>query len=99
MLLDEGVDAGYIFFSLGNLYARHNRWADAQQAYFQALPNHPDNPDYNYNLAVSLDRIGQRQAALKYYDTAVTLTDSGHAGFDSAVALARIQAINSAATR
>jgi len=44
LLLDEGADTGYIYFSLGNLYARNHRWADAQQAYFEALRNHPQNP-------------------------------------------------------
>jgi len=95
-LLEQGVDDGYIYFSLGNLYARNRRWADAQQAYFEALRHHPANPDYNYNLAVSLDRIGQRDTALKYYKSAVNLTDETRAGFDPAQALARIQAINSA---
>lgn len=99
MLLDDGTDAGYIFFSLGNLYARHKRWADAQQAYFEALRNNPGSPDYNYNLAVSLDRIGQRAAAVKYYGAALTLTEDETAGFDTARARARIDAINSAASR
>lgn len=93
MLLDEGVDVEYVYFSLGNLYARNRRWADAQQAYFEALHNSPTNPDYNYNLAVSLDRIGQRAAAVKYYDAAISYTDSQQAGFDPALALARIQNI------
>ena len=93
MLLDGGVDVGYIYFSLGNLYARNSRWADAQQAYFEALRNNPANPDYNYNLAVSLDRIGQRVAAAKYYQAAVGFTDTNQAGFDPASALSRIQAI------
>jgi tetratricopeptide (TPR) repeat protein len=93
LLLDEGVDSGYIYFSLGNLYAGKQRWPDAQQAYFEALRYHPTNPDYNYNLAVSLDRIGQRGTAAKYYEAAVDLTDSERAGFDPAQALARLQAI------
>lgn len=93
LLLDEGVDGGYIYFSLGNLYARKQRWPDAQQAYFEALRFHPANPDYNYNLAVSLDRIGQRDAAARYYAAAVELTDSEGAGFDPARALARLRAL------
>ena len=93
LLLDGGVDVGYIYFSLGNLYARNRRWADAQQSYFEALRNNPTNPDYNYNLAVSLDRIGQRTAAAKYYDAAIGYTNSEQAGFDPAHALARIQSI------
>jgi tetratricopeptide (TPR) repeat protein len=93
LLLDEGVDGGYIYFSLGNLYARRQRWPDAQQAYFEALRYHPANPDYNYNLAVSLDRIGQRDAAIRYYEAAIDLTDSERAGFDPALALARLRAL------
>lgn len=95
LLLDEGVDVGYIYFSLGNLYARNERWADAQQAYFEALRNYPRNADYNYNLAVSLDRIGQRATAAKYYAAAVDLADAGTVGFDPASALARLRAIRS----
>ncbi|MFT4581330.1 MAG: tetratricopeptide (TPR) repeat protein [Gammaproteobacteria bacterium] len=96
LLLDDGVDVGYVYFSLGNLYARHSRWPDAQQAYFEALRNNPSNPDYNYNLAISLDRIGQRQAAAKYYQAAIGFSDGNQAGFDTANALSRVQAISSA---
>jgi tetratricopeptide (TPR) repeat protein len=99
MLLDQGVDVGYIYFSLGNLYARSKRWGDAQQAYFEALRNNPANPDYNYNLAVSLDRIGQRTEAVKFYAAAVDSTDAAAAGFDTASALARIDAISSGPSR
>jgi tetratricopeptide (TPR) repeat protein len=99
LLLDEGVDVGYVYFSLGNLYASNARWADAQQAYFEALRNYPQNPDYNYNLAVSLDRMGKRKAALKYYEAAVSLTDAAHAGFDPALALTRIHAIASGSSQ
>lgn len=93
LLLDEGVDGGYIYFSLGNLYARKQRWPDAQQAYFEALRYHPTNPDYNYNLAVSLDRIGQRDAAARYYAAAVDLADTERGGFDPAQALARLRTL------
>ena len=97
MLLDQGVDAGYVYFSLGNLYARNRRWADAQQAYFEALRYHPNNADYNYNLAVSLDRIGQRAAALSYYEAALKYGAGQRAGFDPATVGARIQSLAGAA--
>jgi len=57
------------------------------------LRYHPANPDYNYNLAVSLDRIGQRDTAAKYYAAAVDLADTENSGFDPAAALARLQTI------
>ena len=30
--------SAYLYFTLGNIYIDQNRWPDAQQAYFQALP-------------------------------------------------------------
>ena len=54
LLLDRGIDAPYLHFALGNLYARHARWPDAQAAFFNALRGSPNNADYAYNLAVAL---------------------------------------------
>ena len=60
-----------LHFALGNLYARQGRWADAQQAYFNAVVSEGDNPDYLFNLAVSLDHIRQPGPAANYYRKAL----------------------------
>ena len=78
-------------FALGNLYARQNRWNEAQNAYFDALlraksaGGGPINPDYAYNLAVSLERINQLQAALEYYREAAEFSRNAIPGFDPAL--------------
>ena len=95
LMLDEGGDPGTINFALGALYARHGRWNDAQLAYFEAVRHRPDNPDYLYNLAVSLDQIGQRKAALDYYQKALAASDDASGGFSESKVLSRIQAISS----
>lgn len=77
-------------FSLGNLYARHGRWADAQQAYFRAYTAEPDNPDILYNLAISLEHIRQNKLAAQYYSQALAAAQSKPAGFDKAQAAARL---------
>ena len=64
LLMEAHPEAAYLRFALGNWYARQGRWADAQQAHFAAMRLDPDNADYVFNLAVSLDRMGQEQAAL-----------------------------------
>lgn len=80
-------------FSLGNLYARQNRWSEAQQAYFQAYSADPDNPDILYNLAISLEHIRQNKLAAQYYGQAIAAAKNHPANFDSAQAAARIQAL------
>ena len=69
--------APYLYFTLGNLYADQSLWPSAQQAYFQAYHLEPTNPDYAYNLAVSLEHVGQPKAALGYYRRAAKLAGSG----------------------
>ncbi|MEQ8663943.1 MAG: hypothetical protein RLW62_24245 [Gammaproteobacteria bacterium] len=97
LLLDRHGELPYLHFALANWYARAGRWADAQQAYFEAWRRDEDNPDYAFNLAVSLDRIGQAGAALEYYRVALTLADAHSSHFDPAPALARIAALEAAA--
>jgi tetratricopeptide (TPR) repeat protein len=83
--------SAFLYFALGNLYARQNLWAQAQPAFFQAYELAPDNPDYAYNLAVGLEHLGQPKIALNYYRRAFELsTLKGHAGFDQARVQERI---------
>lgn len=80
-----------LYFALGNLYSQQGQWSSAQQSYFQALQLDASHPDYNYNLAVSLEHIGQRKIALDYYRKATELAKArGHAGFDRGLAASRI---------
>ncbi len=80
-------------FSLGNLYARQARWADAQQAYFRAYSAEPDNPDILYNLAISLEHLRQNKLAAQYYAQAIAAAASRPAGFDKAQATARLKSL------
>jgi Tfp pilus assembly protein PilF len=89
VLADADPESPYLRFALGNLYAKQRRWADAQAAYFAAWSRQQANADYAFNLAVSLDRLGQRKAAVELYRKALALRESGGASFDAAVANAR----------
>jgi Flp pilus assembly protein TadD len=80
-------------FSLGNLYARHGRWNDAQQAYFRAYGAESDNPDILYNLAISLEHLRQNKLAAQYYALAIAAAQTRPAGFDKAQAAARLQSL------
>lgn len=89
--------AAFLHFALGNLYAARGRWNEAQQAYFDAHRLEADNPDYAFNLAVSLEQIGQPRSALTYYQRALALQQKRGAGFERAAAEARIAHLQGAA--
>jgi tetratricopeptide (TPR) repeat protein len=81
-----------LYFTLGNLYGDQSRWAEAQQAYFQAHQLEPENPDYAYNLAVGLEHIGQPRLAVNFYRRAVDQAQTGgRIGFNLAQAQDRIR--------
>lgn len=90
-LLAAQPDSPFLHFSLGNLYARQARWPEAQQQYFKAMSGDPDNPDYLFNLAVSLDQMHQNALALQYYQSAVVAAEKRPAGFERAQVLDRLK--------
>jgi tetratricopeptide (TPR) repeat protein len=86
VILAENPGAHVLNFTLGNQFAQQGRWAEAQQEYFKAYAAEPDNPDFAYNLAVSLDHLRQPTLAQQYYARAVALAKVRGASFDIAAA-------------
>jgi tetratricopeptide (TPR) repeat protein len=92
-MLIERAPSPQLYQTLGNLYAEQGRWNDAQPAYFEAYQGAPDNADYAFNLAVSLDQLHQYPSALVYYEKA--LAGNGVHRYDRAQAEARVQQLKS----
>ncbi|MFQ5642097.1 MAG: tetratricopeptide repeat protein [Thiogranum sp.] len=65
--LQSDRDNAQLHFALGNRYASAGQWKEAQQAYFEAQRIDPIQPDYAFNLAISLDQLGLQKQALEYY--------------------------------
>jgi Flp pilus assembly protein TadD len=95
-LLAEQPRSGALHFALGNLYADQSNWADAQQQYFDAYALEPTNAQYAYNLAVSLDHLGQGKLAAQHYRQALQLDASGNSGFNHAQAEQRLNELTTA---
>ncbi len=83
-LLSAQPESAPLNFALGNLYARQARWAEAQQVYFNAVAADGDNPDYLFNLAVSLDHLRQPRLAGQHYRMALEAAARRPAAFDRA---------------
>lgn len=94
--LAQNPQAGALLFALGNLYAQESRWSDAQQTYFRAYGAVPGNPDYAFNLAVSLDRLNQEKLALEFYQRALTLAQNKPGNFNKVAIEDRIRQLQSA---
>jgi len=69
-------------YTLGNLYAAQGRWNEAQAAYFEAYRLDPEAADVAYNLAVSLDHLGQTRLATDFYQRALTASRQQSVQFD-----------------
>lgn len=87
LIAQQGSDpaaSGALNFALGNVHAGQRRWNEAQQAYFKAHSADAEHPDYLYNLAVSLDHLGQGKLAAQFYDKAIKAAQKRPGAFDKA---------------
>ena len=89
-MLADNPGSHVLNFTLGNELAQQGRWAEAQQEYFKAFSAEPDNADFAYNLAISLDHLRQPKLALEYYQRAIALAKARGARFDLAAAEGRV---------
>ena len=89
--LQTNQDDAQLQFVLGNRYAQTAQWGKAQQAYFQAHQNDPDNADYAFNLAISLEQLDKPGLALKYYRIAQQNTAHNKANFDREILNQRLR--------
>ncbi len=93
-LLREQPDLPYLHFALGNMYGVQQRWTEAQSAYFTALKHKPEDPNYAYNLAISLEHMNKPQLAIAYYQRALDNQHKGLATFNSEVVAQRIEVLS-----
>jgi Flp pilus assembly protein TadD len=91
LMIREEPDSPYLNFALANAYGAQKRWQEAQRHYFMALQNNPNDPNYAYNLAVSLEHISQPSSAITYYQRALDNFTNGLATFNRDVVNQRLE--------
>jgi len=91
LMIREEPESPYLNFVLANVYGAQNRWQEAQNLYFKALQNNPKDPNYAYNLAVSLEHIAKPKVAITYYERAISNIGNGLATFNKDVVDNRIE--------
>ena len=80
-LIEHRPDDAHLQFALGTLYVQKKSWPEAQQAFFNAWKSDTGNPDYAYNLAVSLDHLGKHSEAKAFYEDSLKLAAGKHISF------------------
>lgn len=93
-LLSQSQQSASLHAALGNLYAEQSRWGEAQQSYFNAFRLEPMNARFAFNLATSLDHLGQGKLAAQYYQQALQLDTSGNSGFDRTATQQRLNKLS-----
>lgn len=92
-LLAGQPDNPFLHLVLGQLLAGQARWAEARQVFYEARRIDPANPVYTLNLAVSLDRLGQRDQALAYYRATLKLVEQDASDLNIRPVIRRIQSL------
>jgi len=72
-LLEQEPGAPHLLFTYASFLMQQQRWLEATRTLQSAVQAQRDNADYAYNLAVSFDHLGQRDAAVKHYRAALEL--------------------------
>ena len=78
---------------LASFYARESDWLAAQKLYFKAHALDSQNASYSFNLAVSLDHLGQYRLAKQYYTLALEQASGQALNFDRSELKQRLRTI------
>ena len=87
-------DEAALHFALGNAFASERRWSEAQLSYFRAYGLDKSHPDYLFNLGVSLDQLGKRTLARRFYQEALESAGRRPHAFDPIGVRARLAALS-----
>ena len=91
--LERTPGSSALHFTLGSVLASQGRWHEAQSEFFEAHRLDPGSADILYNLAVSLDHLGQSRVAAGFYRQALEAAASQGAQFDPAPVARRLAEI------
>lgn len=80
-MLEQEPNAPHLLFTYATFLMQQQRWGEASRVLLSAYQAQRDNPDYAFNLAVTLDHQGQNANALTYYRTALDLASKQSASF------------------
>jgi Flp pilus assembly protein TadD len=92
-LLERSERPAILHYALGVLYFDQTRYGEAERSFAKATSMDPDQPDYAYNLALCLDRLGRVREAARQYVVALNLANQTSAIFSRDIARSRLRTL------
>ncbi len=74
VLLQKNPDLAELHLARGLLAGESGHWADARLAFLEAHRTAPENSNYSFNAAVSMEHLGRYEEARLYYQLALDTT-------------------------
>jgi tetratricopeptide (TPR) repeat protein len=96
-MLERSERPAALHYALGVVYFEQSRFGEAERAFDRAFAMEPEQADYAFNLAISLDRLGRLREAARQYVVALNLANQTSSVFSREVARSRLRALTSAA--
>jgi tetratricopeptide (TPR) repeat protein len=90
-LLERSERPAALHYTLGVLYYDQGRFGESERAFSRAASIEPEQPDYAYNLALALDKLGLARQAARQYVVALNLANQANAVFSRDLARARLK--------
>ena len=97
-LLARSPQEADLHHALGLVLSGEQRWSEAQPLFFKAHALAPQEAQFAYNLAVTLDHLRKPALAVQYYETALGLAQGKATSFDETSARTRIAALRARAS-
>lgn len=94
-MLERSERPSALHYALGVLYFEQSRYGEAERAFDRAFSIEPEQPDYAFNLALALDRLGRTREAARQYVVALNLANQASSVFSRDLARARVRALTS----
>lgn len=95
-LLERSEYPAALHYTLGVIYFEQNRFGEAERSFDRAFSMAPEQADYAYNLAISLDRLGRVREAARQYVVALNLANQSSSVFSREIARARLRVLTAA---
>lgn len=92
-LLERTERPAPLHYALGVLMYDQQRFGESERAFDRAFALEPEQPDYAYNLALALDRLGRSREAARQYVVALNLANHTSAVFSRDLARARLRVL------
>jgi tetratricopeptide (TPR) repeat protein len=96
-MLERSERPAALHYALGVVYFEQSRFGEAERAFDRAFSMEPEQPDYAYNLAISLDRLGRIREAARQYVVALNLANQTSSVFSREIARSRLRVLTTAA--